>query len=125
MTREEAIKVLEMFLYKQCDLERTKFAYDQLTVWDAVNMASEALKQSEPQWTPVSERLPENDKPVLICTTDGWETAAQYDEDYYRCTATKWEWHDNWGDYHHIEDIVAWMPLPESYRGEENGTGSI
>lgn len=47
MTREEAIKVLEMFLHKQCDLERTKFAYDQLTVWDAVNMASEALAQPE------------------------------------------------------------------------------
>lgn len=47
MTREEAIKVLEMFLYKQCDLERTKFAYDQLTVWDAVKIASEALKQPE------------------------------------------------------------------------------
>jgi len=45
MTREEAIKVLEMFLFKQCDLERTKFAYDDNTVWDAVKMASEALEQ--------------------------------------------------------------------------------
>ena len=45
MTREEAIKVLEMFLHKQCDLERTKFAYDANTVWEAVNMASEALEQ--------------------------------------------------------------------------------
>jgi len=45
MTREEASKVLEMFLYKQCDLERTKFAYDDNTVWDAVKMASESLKQ--------------------------------------------------------------------------------
>jgi len=34
-----------MFLYKQCDLERTKFAYDDNTVWDAVKMASESLKQ--------------------------------------------------------------------------------
>ena len=45
MTREEAIKVLEMFLHKQCDLKRTEFAYDANTVWDAVNMASEALEQ--------------------------------------------------------------------------------
>ena len=45
MTREEAIKVLEMFLHKQCDLKRTEFAYDQNTVWEAVNMASKALEQ--------------------------------------------------------------------------------
>jgi hypothetical protein len=45
MTRDEAIKVLEMFLHKQCDLKRTEFAYDANTVWDAVNMASEALEQ--------------------------------------------------------------------------------
>jgi len=29
MTIEEAIKVLDMFLHKQCDLERTASAYDQ------------------------------------------------------------------------------------------------
>lgn len=46
MTREEAIKVLEMFLHKQCDLGRTEFAYDQLTIWDAVKMASDALEQA-------------------------------------------------------------------------------
>lgn len=45
MTREKALKVLEMFLFKQCDLARTKFAYDANTVWDAVNMALEALEQ--------------------------------------------------------------------------------
>lgn len=45
MTRKEAIKVLEMFLHKQCDLKRTEFAYDANTVWGAVKMASEALEQ--------------------------------------------------------------------------------
>ena len=44
MTREEAIKVLEMFLHKQCDLDRTKFAYDSYAVWEAVHMAFEALE---------------------------------------------------------------------------------
>ena len=47
MTREEAIKVLEMFLHKQCSLERTRFAYDPDTVWDAVKMAFDALEQPE------------------------------------------------------------------------------
>lgn len=45
MTRGEAIEILAMFLHKQCDLKRTKFAYDANTVWDAVKMAKEALEE--------------------------------------------------------------------------------
>ena len=44
MTREEAIKILEMFLHKDCSLERTKFAYDENTVWHAVDMAYKSLE---------------------------------------------------------------------------------
>lgn len=47
LSREEAIKVLEMFLHKQCSLGRTEFAYDANTVWEAVNMAAESLKTDE------------------------------------------------------------------------------
>ena len=45
MTKEEAIKVIEMFLHKQCDFGRTEFAYDANTVWEAVNMARKALEK--------------------------------------------------------------------------------
>lgn len=45
MTRDKALEVLEVFLYKQCDLGRTEFAYDANTVWEAVKMANEALEQ--------------------------------------------------------------------------------
>ena len=45
MTNEEALDILAMFLHKQCDLERTKFAYDANTIWDAVKMAKEALEE--------------------------------------------------------------------------------
>lgn len=47
LSREEAIKVLEMFLHKQCSLGRTEFAYDVNTVWEAVKMAAESLKTDE------------------------------------------------------------------------------
>lgn len=47
LSRQEAIKVLEMFLYKQCSLGRTEFAYDADTVWKAVKMAAESLKTDE------------------------------------------------------------------------------
>ena len=68
MTREEAIKVLEMFLHKQCDLGRTEFAYDANTVWDAVHMASNALKQ-EPVYFP----------PCVDCNTKMNEIREAYD----------------------------------------------
>lgn len=47
LSREEAIKVLEMFLHKQCSLGRTEFAYDADTVWEAVKMAADSLKTDE------------------------------------------------------------------------------
>ena len=49
MTREKAIKVLDMFLHKQCDLERTKCAYDENTVWDAVRVARDCLENTKPE----------------------------------------------------------------------------
>ncbi len=140
MTREEAIKVLEMFLHKQCDLKRTEFAYDADTVWSAVNMANEALEQQEPKtvdWIPVSEKLPEELKPVNI-------TWVNHDpESYYAdikdkpFTATgvyfngQWYWWstlctDILAEYsHNYNDIIdeaieitAWQPLPKSYKTE-------
>lgn len=44
-----ALNVLDMFLHKQCDLEKTKFAYDQTVVWNAVKMARDALEKQIPK----------------------------------------------------------------------------
>lgn len=47
MTVQEAKKIMEMFLHKQCDLQRTEFAYSQNEVWDAVKMSADALEEVE------------------------------------------------------------------------------
>lgn len=48
MTREEAIKVLEMFLYKDCSLARMKStAWDDSDVWEAVHKAAAALEEQQ------------------------------------------------------------------------------
>ena len=66
-----------------------------------------------PRWIPVTERLPEEEGQYLVsCDTDyGVEVGRFYiDEDgerYFGC-----DWNDP-------EDIEAWMPLPEHYKGGE------
>jgi hypothetical protein len=66
------------------------------------------------QWIPVTERLPEKRKSVLISTNNGftgegcyWETREHVIWKGYRWDATYWD-----------EEVVAWMPLPEPYRGD-------
>lgn len=70
-------------------------------------------------WIPVTERLPEDDKPVLTCDAgDAMEIMA-------RDSARQgWTWEaDNAFFYDSMlkgtdGEIVAWQPLPEPYREE-------
>lgn len=78
---------------------------------DAVN--AQPAADVEPRWFPVKERLPEQEGQYLVsCDTDyGVEVGRFYiDEDgerYFGC-----DWNDP-------DDIEAWMPLPEPYKGGE------
>lgn len=48
MTKNEALECLEMFLHKQCSLGRmSNTAWTANDVWEAVNIAYEALEQAE------------------------------------------------------------------------------
>lgn len=117
MTREEAIKRFEnvkanalvqkasgVSEYWQNEIDGTI---------EAIDMAIEALQQTA--WIPVEERLPDIDQSVLICTKYGEIT------DGYRWNEK--DWFCAWGEYNgaHVggeyDLIVAWMPLPEPYKG--------
>ena len=111
MTREEAIERLNC-LNNKCD------PYECIDVKcykcdEAVEMAIEALQQ-EPEWIPVSERLPEEGLTVLILAENGHIEFGQRDEN-------KWEWlaesiADYWTE---AEEVIAWQPLPEPYKENE------
>lgn len=46
MDNQQATKILDMFLHKQCDLERTRFAYSQNEIWEAVSLAAQAIQHT-------------------------------------------------------------------------------
>lgn len=119
--------------------------------------------QPEQRWIPCSERLPECEQEVLICTMkkvyvsrkSGMEwyeepiiTPALYEDGTMLEINSKWRWEDidyaGWDEeedcgiipegwwenrhfnqddvYNNVVDkkVIAWMPLPEQYREEED-----
>ena len=89
------------------------------------------------KWIPVSERLPENTDPVNITWVNHKPESYYADIKDKPFTATgcycdgKWYWYsvlcqDYLDEYRYSEndyidngiEVIAWMPLPESYKGE-------
>ena len=80
----------------------------------------DALPSAEAEWIPCSERLP-NTNGIYIVTrrrSDGFECRNLTDACYFDGTST---WHDDTRVNHgrkYLTDVLAWMPLPEPYRGD-------
>lgn len=64
------------------------------------------------EWIPCSERLPEEDVDVLLCVND------EYDNAYFTVAYHHIVWQTEVGGMY--GEVVAWMPLPEPYRGNNN-----
>ena len=80
----------------------------------AMDALFDILNSSEKQWTPCSERLPEVNREILITEKGGFIRHCEY---------------ANYGDFQEfqtveegmtVDDVIAWMPLPEPYKGEES-----
>ena len=75
----------------------------------------EEVPSAEPElkWIPVTKRLPEKHQRVLVTIkrTDGEMRvrSGDYFDDYF--------WIDN-GDYWKCNEVLAWMSLPEPWKGE-------
>lgn len=68
----------------------------------------------EDNWIPVSERLPEVKCFDNFIVTDscGDVYVAEYDSN------GKWVYNEDLYTAHRVDDVVAWQPLPEPYKGE-------
>lgn len=139
ISRQAAINAIEN---TECEL--TPAAWDEIT--DAIN----ELPSAQPHWIPVKERLPEETVLVTVETKmfrhryiceavwiprwtwkasfDNWEDCSEYneDEDEYYVNEGWYERVHNWDEYSYVgieDDVLAWMPLPEPWKGGQDDQG--
>ena len=76
-------------------------------------------KKDKEQWIPCSERLPEEERrQYWICTDTGYQCQCRWTDDVYGLgVSDRWEW--KIFDIPQYQKVVAWMPLPEAYKGEQ------
>ena len=99
MTNAKAIEVLKSECYVLPFLDG-----DRATLINtALDVAIEALKS---KWIPVSDRVPEDDRLVIVCTESG-----QVYTDYY---------FDDKPDFWQLAHIIAWQDLPSAYKKEDS-----
>ena len=70
------------------------------------------LLEQEPKWISVSERLPEENKQVLI------QYRTRYRDDVYLFDVTSRVDYNYWQGMGREIDAIAWMPLPKPYKAE-------
>lgn len=83
------------------------------TIDDYTSYIESLPAQSEQRWIPVSERLPEESGRYIVSVLDGIDrrtTVAPYQT---RCKA--WTMTGRMAYW----KVIAWMPLPEPYKGEQ------
>lgn len=127
MTREEAIKMLTAKAEcmkrdisgfdEDCNSHRCgecNLCYEQGNMGEQVEYLQMAIKAlEEPQWIPVAERLPEEFGDYLVSIKRiGWNC-----EEYVENDIAYW---DDLEGFHKADKVIAWMPLPEPWKGEGN-----
>ena len=103
-------KVSEMNISRKCKMELLCMITD-------IEMKHDELI---PKWIPVTERLPEDNRQVLVYAQSTHFALAKYDEmrepdGQYR---KQWVTFDAWKPFYTIKNVLAWMPLPEPWGSE-------
>jgi hypothetical protein len=75
--------------------------------------------EEEAKWIPCSERLPKDNRQVLVYARSVHYALAKYDEMRNADGTYKKQWvtFDAWKPLYTIKEVIAWMPLPEPCKG--------
>lgn len=98
------------------DIEQ-KYRMELLGMVTAIQMEHHALMS----WIPVTEALPEEDEEVLVTVRfDGTKDVkpSVYVETASQISGSWFSYSDEWKVSQNRHHVIAWMPLPEGYRGE-------
>lgn len=88
-------------------------------------LAKEIVKQFnglpsvQPKWIPCSERMPEPESATYwVCTDTGCQCSCRWTNHNRFWPSLLTDWHWNPFDTPQYSKVIAWMPLPEPYKGE-------
>ena len=114
ISRQAAIDAFERFIH-ELGIKDEPYNYGEMAL-SAQNVPS---VENKGEWIPVSERLPEEEnKRYWICTDCGSQCECRWTNvnHFWPHLTTDWHWHIM--DIPPYSKVVAWMPLPESYKAE-------
>ena len=75
--------------------------------------------ETEQQWIPCSEMLPEPEKKrYWVCTDGGYQCQCRWTNINHFWTDLTTDWHWHIGDVPQYSKVIAWMPLPTPYRDD-------
>lgn len=80
-------------------------------LYEVCNALLDKFNTLQPQWIPISEKLPEEGVDVLTCFYTG--------ERNYKMMVSRRSDYNYWSGVGRTGDMVAWMPLPKSYEPQE------
>lgn len=95
-----------------------------LAEYENIGLSPEEVKalrrqQRRYHWIPVEERLPEEDERVMISTKNEVVKEGTYTERYGYAMRKGFFTENCFED---LQGVIAWQPLPESYKGGQNET---
>lgn len=113
MTLIDGDRIITAQLY---DDEHEEFIEEKMSIIDNINAyTTEGITEADiirqTGWTPVSERLPEYRTEVLTCSSGGYIEIQSRESTYGY-------WENQRGDWADVDEVIAWMPLPEPYKAE-------
>ena len=109
----ETIRIhLSDYKERLCNQRRWKEAEEYQRIID--RFMSFASAQPEPQWIPCSERLPEERDNILVTNGQSVMEAYFIQGEFLGTMIIR-------NNPFKVSDVTAWMPLPEPWRGEEDG----